>query len=115
MCVHCGPFPSPPSPLAALPDPITNGGSKCIAVSLVITTATYPREISWAIKEALPALEVRPGVYTLNYHAYPNTLCLAPGIYTFVARDSFGDGWDGGSFNISGANVSWGQAGFLSF
>ena len=60
-----------------------------IAIDYSIGTGSYPSEISWQLNDASGANLFTGGA------GEAGTWCLAPGEYTFIGSDSFGDGWNG--------------------
>lgn len=68
--------------------------SCCIPVKVVIETKEWADEISWETDPE--SLAFFDGVYQ-DFSVYHHEFCLPPNsTYTFVAKDSFGDGWHGG-------------------
>ena len=55
--------------------------------------------MSWYIPEACPHVGADSGTLVSNF-VHGTTTCLLPGDYTFVAWDSHGDGWEGGTFDV---------------
>ena len=72
----------------------------CRDVSIHIVTKDYGDDVGWHIPEACPGVAHQPGSLASN-SALDFTVCLAPGDYTFQAVDAYGDGWDGGTFEVS--------------
>jgi hypothetical protein len=68
----------------------TANAQDCTDVTLTVGGGSYDSEISWSIDE------------TENY-AGTHELCLEDGLYTFNMFDSWGDGWNGGTFSITDA------------
>ncbi|MFT4777681.1 MAG: hypothetical protein ACI923_000200 [Flavobacteriales bacterium] len=75
----------------------TNASNCCFdeCVSLSIGGGTFDGEISWAILDDLGA-QVGGGVATPGVN-----LCLSAGCYSLMMYDSFGDGWNGASYELS--------------
>ncbi len=67
-------------------------------VWLNIMTGNWGEEISWVISQDGNFI-ADGGGYETNYQ-YLIPLCLEDGCYTIEMFDSFGDGWNGGSFYI---------------
>ena len=68
-----------------------------VAVQFEIDVRNFGREISW---ETAPASSAFGGPYA-NDRSYSHWHCLPTGArYTFVARDSYGDGWGAGSYSV---------------
>ena len=64
-------------------------------ILLEVTNGSWPSEISWQIYDADE---------TLMYSGFAGdspTFCFTPGVYTFVAADSYGDGWNGATATLS--------------
>ena len=72
-----------------------------IAIDYAISNGSYPSEISWQLNDASGENIFTGGA------GEAGTWCLAPGDYTFIGIDSFGDGWNGASaeFYNSGALI----------
>ena len=79
-----------------------NAGETEVAVFIDAVNSTYPEEISWEMIDNSNGITV----FSRNCGFYgPNTtdlLCLDnSNDYTFNAYDDWGDGWNGGSYDIS--------------
>ena len=72
-----------------------------VAIDYSIGTGDYPSEISWQLNDAAGDNLFTGGA------GEAGTWCLAPGDYTFIGLDSFGDGWNGAvaEFSNSGASI----------
>ena len=75
-------------------------------VTIKLTTDNYPRESSWSIIDECSSTTVKTSpdytaAATLNTHEF----CLLESMYTFVVKDSYGDGlccsYGNGSYSIS--------------
>lgn len=78
-----------------------NAHEKKVKVS--VTTDNYPSESSWILQEFNGDLVATGGAYDNDYSTNVTELCidLSQSCYTFLFRDSYGDGlFDGGSFSI---------------
>ena len=92
---------------------------QCLDVKLRIWTEEYPEEIFWQIPDSsnrvgfvttttqnshLPTgADDDLGVSAYQYSSAAlqvYSLCMDPGDYTFLAHDSYGDGWHSGGFTI---------------
>eukprot|EP00667_Euglena_gracilis_P000954 EG_transcript_953 len=73
--------------------------SGCRDLRVDLTTAGWPSEVGWFIDGAFPAVSYAPGTYT-TAGTFSYGPCVLPGPYTFVLLDSYGDGWNGGYFQI---------------
>ena len=71
----------------------------CHSVTIVISSGRYPHEISWSIPGVAMDDQKFPR-YFAKETTYNRTVCMPPGDYTFLALDSWGDGWNGGTFAI---------------
>jgi hypothetical protein len=67
-------------------------------VSLLIQTASWANELSWVLWN--DGVIVAEGDGYQNFTNYIIPLCLQDGCYTFEMFDTWGDGWNGGSFEI---------------
>jgi hypothetical protein len=89
------PSPSPPS----LPSPPAPPGS---IVAVRIRTDNYPHEISWELwhhpLNETASVMASGGPLATSFHLYEWSETLADGHYSFVCRDSFGDGIYGSGF-----------------
>lgn len=71
-----------------------------------INSGSYANEISWVILDVNnEAVAGGGGVYQ-NNSTYYSTVCLESGSYTFQSIDSYGDGWNGGSYYVYDCNNS---------
>ncbi len=71
-----------------------------------IQTGSYANEISWVILNSLgEAIAGGGGIYN-NNSSYNTPVCLENGSYTFQAIDSYGDGWNGGSYTVKDCSNS---------
>ena len=99
-----------------------------VEVTVVITTGKFPEEIGWTIEGS--SVNVMSATYVEDSSTssssdedpppsdesssssssnseedeereYSKPVCLVPGDHVFVARDSYGDGWNGGFFTVS--------------
>ena len=67
-------------------------------VVLQLTTGTWASEISWSITDTLGNLIDSTSQSYINFTTYYDTICLINGCYNFNMFDSYGDGWQGGSY-----------------
>ena len=70
-----------------------------VAIDYSISDGSYPSEISWQLNDATGANVFTGGA------GEAGTWCLAPGEYTFIGLDSFGDGWNGASAEFYNSGV----------
>jgi len=68
-------------------------------VIVLINTENWGYEISWNIRNEEGNEVAGSGDYP-NYSTITELACLEDGCYTFEMFDSYGDGWNGGSFTI---------------
>ena len=66
---------------------------------VIINTQAWGGECSWDITDASGNVVVSGQGYN-SYSTYTIDLCFAAGNYTFNWYDSFGDGWNGGSYQV---------------
>ena len=75
-----------------------------IEVLLTLNTEVFANEISWSILDASDNTLASDSDYN-NYESFQTTLCLEEGAsFTFIAEDSFGDGWNGAMVYIESAS-----------
>ena len=100
---------------------ITNSYGQCtnpapgqVAVEVVVNTASFASEVYWQITDSTntAVAGVSSGTYTSNNTTYGGSynvnhqLCLDTNMtYTFKAYDSFGDSWNGGTYEVRTACV----------
>lgn len=87
---------------------------------LQINTELWGAEISWSLFN--DGNEVASGDGYANYETYNHWICLDDGCYTIELYDSWGDGWNGGTFDLSIDNetiingtLEFGEFGIYSF
>jgi len=69
-------------------------------ITIQINTGSYANEISWLIIDANDeSIAGGGGIYS-NFSTYYSNVCLPSGNYTFQTIDSYGDGWNGGSYFV---------------
>lgn len=69
-------------------------------ITVQINTGSYANEISWLIIDSNNESIAGGGGTYSNNSSYYSTVCLSSGSYTFQTIDSYGDGWNGGSYSI---------------
>ena len=82
---------------------VTNCVGTCPIVTVEITTGTWATEISWDLQDDQGNVVLNgggTGVYA-DASVYIESIELCEGIYTFNAYDDFGDGWNGGTYQIT--------------
>jgi len=75
-------------------------------VYLVINTMNFGSEVSWNLNEANGTTIATGG----NYPSWTSStigVCLPDGCYDFVMNDSWGDGWNGATYQIFGNNIPY--------
>lgn len=86
--------------------PNSNGltaGETCEPVEITLNTQTWASEITWELSgpDGVVAVQSDPvGSYS-NYQHYTKHACLPLGMVTLSMHDSFGDGWNGGTLDIT--------------
>ena len=76
--------------------------SSCVEelVTVQIHTGTYASEVSWVIlTQGGDGVAGGGGTYSDNSDYY-TSVCLEQGSFTFESIDSYGDGWNGGYYNV---------------
>ncbi|MFZ6052756.1 T9SS type A sorting domain-containing protein [Halocola ammonii] len=68
-------------------------------VQVIIETEAWGGEVSWAIYGD-EQQTIAEGAGYQSYSTYTIDLCLEDGCYQFGMYDSYGDGWNGGTFTI---------------
>jgi gliding motility-associated-like protein len=71
------------------------------STQVVINTAAWGNECSWNIVDANTGAVIASGNSYNDNSIYTINVCLPTGNYTFNWLDSFGDGWNGGSYNVT--------------
>ncbi len=69
-------------------------------ITIQINTGSYANEISWLIIDSNNESIAGGGGTYSNYSTYYTNVCLPSGAYTFQSIDSYGDGWNGGSYSV---------------
>lgn len=69
-------------------------------VILELNTGSWAAEISWSITDSTGNLIDTSNQIYLDHTQYIDTLCLPNGCYNFNMYDSYGDGWQGGSYQL---------------
>lgn len=74
---------------------VTLASECCINITVVINTTVFSDEIGW---ETIPKSDAFSNQIYSDFSLYKHEHCLPPNTeFTFLAKDSFGDGWEGGS------------------
>tara|TARA_B110000483_G_scaffold243307_1_gene332417 strand:- start:659 stop:2530 length:1872 start_codon:yes stop_codon:yes gene_type:complete len=76
-------------------------------VILQLTTGAWASEVSWSITDSLGILIDSTSQTYSDTTTYYDTICLKNGSYNFNMFDTYGDGWQGGSYILldSSSNV----------
>lgn len=87
-------------------------------VTITINTQSWASEISWDITSF--GTVVASGTGYTNYNTFTTTACVPIGPLVFNMYDSYGDGWNGGTYTLSGnttltGTTSGGLTGNTSF
>ena len=82
--------------------PFFGFGQNCQYNELVLqlNTGIWASEVSWSITDSLGNLIDSTSQIYLDSSTYNITTCLPNGCYYFNMLDTYGDGWNGGSFNL---------------
>ncbi|MBT5771497.1 MAG: hypothetical protein HOI08_01695, partial [Flavobacteriaceae bacterium] len=69
-------------------------------VVLQLTTGSWASEVSWSITDSAGnVIDSTSQTYADNT-TYYDTICLSNGCYSFNMFDTYGDGWQGGSYQL---------------
>ena len=82
--------------------PLIGFGQNCQynEVVLHLTTGAWASEVSWSITDSLGNLIDSTSQTYLDSTTYYDTICLPNGCYNFNMYDTYGDGWQGGSYQL---------------
>ena len=69
-------------------------------VILQLTTGTWASEVSWSITDSAGNLIDSTSQTYADTTTYYDTICLPNGCYSFNMFDTYGDGWQGGSYQL---------------
>ena len=89
------------------------GGQPGIELFITINSGTFGTEISWNITDQNGNIVASGNGYQSN-QVYNITECVPAGTYDFNMFDSFGDGWNGGTYDLSTSNGNIGSGGLLT-
>ena len=75
-------------------------------VTVVLNTGGFASEVSWDLANSSGTIVASGSGYTTSYldSADVQTLCLVDDCYALTMNDSWGDGWNGGTYNIYDAS-----------
>lgn len=68
----------------------------CITIAIDVTVGTFPNEQEWEILDSDENI-----IWFGSGEAIYEENCMPYGAYTFNAHDSYGDGWNGGTYEVS--------------
>lgn len=73
-----------------------------IAVTVSVTTDTWPGETTWTLSDSTGTVLLSGGPYTGSGTTDEQSICVGDGCYTFSIADSFGDGiFDPGGYTLT--------------
>lgn len=72
----------------------------CDNYILQLNTGDWAEEYSWSITDDQGFLIDTSSISYLNYTEYLHTICLEEACYLFNLYDSYGDGWQGGTYSF---------------
>ena len=75
-------------------------------VFLQLNTGDWASEVSWSITDSLGNLIDSTSQTYADSTTYYDTICLINGCYNFNMFDAYGDGWQGGSYQLSDSLVN---------
>lgn len=73
-------------------------------IYLLINPMNFGSEVSWMLNDSYGNNVVSGGGYS-SWTPSVIPLCIPDGCYEFVMNDSWGDGWNGGYYQIEGADI----------
>ena len=85
----------------------SSGGGSGVSITITINTQAWGNEISWDITSG--GIIYASGSGYNSYSTYTITACVPAGALVFNMYDSWGDGWNGGTYTISGNPTLSGQ------
>ena len=89
------------------------GGQPGFELIIDLFTGTFGGEISWDITDANGDIYATGSGYASNANL-TITACIPVGAYNFNMYDSFGDGWNGGTYNLSSTTGAISNGGLLT-
>ena len=69
-------------------------------VVLQLTTGTWASEVSWSVTDSAGNVIDSTSQTYADTTTYYDTICLPNGCYNFNMFDTYGDGWQGGSYQL---------------
>ncbi|MFC2138163.1 choice-of-anchor D domain-containing protein, partial [Bacteroidota bacterium] len=79
---------------------ITDTNGLVAKVYITIYTDIFGGEISWDLRNSTNVIVASGSGYS-SYSTYIDSVMLPPGDYTFNSYDSYGDGWNGGTYEVT--------------
>jgi len=82
--------------------PFISFGQNCQynEVVLQLTTGTWASEVSWSVTDSAGNVIDSTSQTYADTTTYYDTICLPNGCYNFNMFDTYGDGWQGGSYQL---------------
>ncbi|HIO72810.1 MAG TPA: hypothetical protein EYN38_06875, partial [Flavobacteriales bacterium] len=78
-----------------------------IEIYIVINTSSYGPEVNWEISDYTSGQVVATGSGYADNSTYVDTVCLSSASnYIFSAYDTYGDGWNGGTYAVTRCDTS---------
>ncbi|MBC8265754.1 MAG: gliding motility-associated C-terminal domain-containing protein [Flavobacteriales bacterium] len=95
------------------------GGGSGVQITVTINTQSWGNEISWDITTSAGVVVASGSGYS-SWNSSTSTFCVPTGSLNFNMYDSYGDGWNGGTYSITGntslsGTTSGGLTGWTSF
>lgn len=76
-----------------------------LPLTVAMTTSNYGNEVSYTIENANDSIVFESQGSLASYTTYSDNICLFTcQTYTFNMKDSYGDGWNGGTYSITTPN-----------
>ncbi|QTN39522.1 fibronectin type III domain-containing protein [Cryomorphaceae bacterium] len=87
-------------PYSFTTNPVCPPGTRKVLIA--INSGSFANEVTWDIRSSAGAVVASGGPYAVNNTNYAAEACLMDGeVYTFNAYDSWGDGWNGGTYSVT--------------
>lgn len=79
----------------------------CVMLVATVNMVQFANEHSWELRDGLgTTLLSELGANVGNNTTWIDSVCVNPGQYTFETIDTFGDGWNGGTYDLSACGVT---------
>ncbi|MGC6490897.1 MAG: T9SS type A sorting domain-containing protein [Flavobacteriales bacterium] len=76
-----------------------------LPLTITMNTAGYGSEVSWNIQDSNDSIVLESQGSLNSYSTYTDEICLSTcQTYTFNMHDSWGDGWNGGTYTVTTPN-----------